>query len=399
MMSTLLPPHRLPKYRHYKPKNLAVVRINGKDHYLGKYGSEQSHEKYRRLVANWLADHPSNATGQPVNQSDGDLSIAELLVAYLRFAEDYYRRDGKPTKELANIRQALRPLRELYSLTSVHEFGPLALKTVRQAMINAGLCRNEINKRIRRIVGVFRWGVENELVPSPIHHGLKAVSGLRKGQFGVRESEPVRPVDEAFVNAVQPYVSRQVWAMIQLQRLTGMRPGEVVLMRQNDLNMTGPVWTYIPETHKTEHHGHRRTVYLGPQAQGILRPWLREDRSAYLFSPREALEEHWQARRSQRRTPMTPSQRARRRKTRRSRPIGEHYTTMSYGHAIARACKKAGIPRWHSNQLRHNAATRLRKEFGIEAAQLVLGHARADVTQVYAERDEGRAREIALCVG
>ena len=39
---------RPPKYRHYKPKGLAVVRIDGKDHYLGKFGSEQSHEKYRR---------------------------------------------------------------------------------------------------------------------------------------------------------------------------------------------------------------------------------------------------------------------------------------------------------------------------------------------------------------
>ena len=46
---------RLPKYRHFKPKNLAVVRIDDRDHYLGKYDSPESHERYHRLVAEWLA--------------------------------------------------------------------------------------------------------------------------------------------------------------------------------------------------------------------------------------------------------------------------------------------------------------------------------------------------------
>ena len=46
---------RIPKYRHYRPKDLAVVRIDGHDHYLGKYDSPQSHENYHRLVAEWLA--------------------------------------------------------------------------------------------------------------------------------------------------------------------------------------------------------------------------------------------------------------------------------------------------------------------------------------------------------
>ena len=34
---------RTPKYRQYKPKNLAVVRIEGRDQYLGKYGSPESY--------------------------------------------------------------------------------------------------------------------------------------------------------------------------------------------------------------------------------------------------------------------------------------------------------------------------------------------------------------------
>ena len=49
----------LPKYRHYKPKNLAVVRIDGRDVYLGRYDSPESREKYRRVVAEWLTRIPT----------------------------------------------------------------------------------------------------------------------------------------------------------------------------------------------------------------------------------------------------------------------------------------------------------------------------------------------------
>src|SRR6476646_5133730 len=42
---------------------------------------------------------------------------------------------------------------------------------------------------------------------------------------------------------------------------------------------------------------------------------------------------------------------------------------------------------WHPHQLRHNAATRFRREFGLDVAQVLLGHKTLAVTQVYAERD------------
>ena len=95
-------------------------------------------------------------------------------------------------------------------------------------MIDSGLARTTINQRVGRIVRLFKWAVENELVPPGVHHGLKAVAGLQKGRSEARETEPVRPVPDAPVEAIRPHVARQVWAMIELQRLTGMRPGEVV---------------------------------------------------------------------------------------------------------------------------------------------------------------------------
>jgi integrase len=148
------------------------------------------------------------------------------------------------------------------------------------------------------------------------------------------------------VKAVQPLVSRQVWAMIELQGLTGMRPGEVVLMRTSDLEMTGDVWTYTPHRHKTEHHGKKREVLLGPRAREILQPWLKSDLDAYLFSPAEAMAERQEQLRQQRKTSVQPSQ-CNRRKARPKKAPGAHYTVASYRRAIQVACHKAGIPKWH----------------------------------------------------
>ena len=79
--------------------------------------------------------------------------------------------------------------------------------------------------------------------------------------------------------------------------------------------------------------------------------------------------------------------------------MGECYDTNSYRKAIERACTKADVPRWTPHRLRHNAATRIRKEFGLEAAQILLGHAQADVTQIYAEVDHAKAIKVAEEIG
>ena len=143
---------RTPKYRLHKASGLAVVTINGRDIYLGPSGSQESQAEYRRLVAEWLTNH--RQTGS-VPRSSTDLTVNELMLAYLRHVDGYHRKNGKPTTEPANIKLALRPLQRIYGHTVAREFGPLALKAVRQAMIDADLCRNEVNKRVRHVVRMF----------------------------------------------------------------------------------------------------------------------------------------------------------------------------------------------------------------------------------------------------
>lgn len=191
---------------------------------------------------------------------------------------------------------------------------------------------------------------------------------------------------------------RQVWAMIQLQLLTGMRPGEARLMRGCDLDVSGNIWTYSPVSHKTEHYGIERTVYLGPRAREVIKPFLEIDTSAFLFSPTDAMAERRASQRRQRKTMVQPSQVSRRKAHPRRRP-GDHYCREAYRGAVQRACVKAGVPPWTPAQLRHNAATRFRKEYGLKVAQIMLGHQSAEVTQIYAERDRDRAMAVVARIG
>ncbi len=71
----------------------------------------------------------------------------------------------------------------------------------------------------------------------------------------------------------------------------------------------------------------------------------------------------------------------------------------SFCRAVHRGCKRAGVQQWCPIQLRHAAGTEVREKMGLEAAQVHLGHARCDVTQVYAETSQAKAIEVASRVG
>lgn len=82
-------------------------------------------------------------------------------------------------------------LRTLFSDAVAAEIQSWQLKAVGQAIIDSSLCCNEVNKRFRRLVRMFAWGVDEGLVPSPVYWGLKAIKGVKKGRKGVRESEAI----------------------------------------------------------------------------------------------------------------------------------------------------------------------------------------------------------------
>jgi len=132
----------------------------------------------------------------------------------------------------------------------------------------------------------------------------------------------------------------------------------------------------------------------------VLLRYLARDSQSYCFRPCDSEAKRRAEAHAERKTPLKYGNRPGKNQKRNSkRKPGEKYNTNSYRKAIHRACDKAGVKRWSPNRLRHAAATEVRREFGLEAAQILLGHSNADVTQIYAERDLTKALEIARKIG
>jgi hypothetical protein len=196
-----------PSYRLHKPTGQAVVTLNGHDHYLGKHDTAESRELYDRKIAEWLA----NGRREPIRAgAPGDataLTVNELLLAYLRHAQTYYAKDGRPTSQQDRIRLALRPVWELYGRTDAKDFGPLALKAVRERMIAHGYVRSHVNALVGCVKRMFKWAVAEELVPAAVLHGLEAVTGLRRGRTKAPDNVPVAPVAPAVVEDTLPHLT------------------------------------------------------------------------------------------------------------------------------------------------------------------------------------------------
>ena len=155
------------------------------------------------------------------------------------------------------------------------------------------------------------------------------------------------------------------------------RPGEARNINADEIDMTGDVWTYTPGRHKTQHQGKARFIFIGPKAQAVLAPFLdTTTKCRRLFT----------------------------------RPSVKPFERWHYADAINRACDKA-FPapkclnaeavkawrkrhRWAPNRLRHSRGTELRQRFGLDVAKAVLGHSKVETTQIYAEQDKQKARDV-----
>lgn len=427
-----------PAYRLHLGSGQAIVTINGREHYLGLWRSPKSHERYAAMIRQWRLAGEATL--------DGSASLVDVLLAYRVHALDYYKQPtGGVSAEVEHIGNAVRVLRELYASTPAAEFSPLKLRVVRDAMVAKGWSRMYVNSQVKRLRRIFRWAASVELLPVAIHQALATVDPLKRGRTTAPDHPEVRPVDWSMVQAILPHVSRQVGAMIELQWLTGMRGGEVTAMRAADIDMNANVWTYRPTSHKTSWRGHQREIALGPQAQAIIREFLTTDTQRFLFSPADAEAERRRKLHARRKTPLSCGNKpGTNRKRRPAKRPGDRYDSSAYHHAIVMACgralplpehlqprvitsangdakprretravwrmrltdeEKAEIRAWrrehrfHPHQLRHSFATRVRREHGIEAAKILLGHKGLDMTLRYAEDDRGTAHSVAAKIG
>lgn len=334
---------------------------------LGRWGSPESRAKLRQLQEELDATVPLEGGGL-------GLTVADLVAGFLKHAKTHYRHaDGRPTTELANYPASCRHALKRFGSTPARDFGPLALKQVRQDMIAAGWARKTVNQHVGRLKRIFKWAASEQMVPVAVFAGLQTVAGLQRGRTPAPDHPPVKPPEATALRRAYRYLKPVLRAMVHVQLLTGMRCQDVCGLSGAEIDRPGvvldgvPIWIFRPSAHKTAWRGHSKAVAIGPKAQRILRPFLDAAGDGALFRP--------------------------------ARPGSKPYDSHGYGQRIHDACERAGVEHWSPGQLRHAAATTIQHEYGIDGARAALGHRSHAITSVYAERDMRTAAEIARKIG
>jgi integrase len=347
---------RLPMYSLHKATGQARVWLNGKDHYLGAYGSRESHVRYGELMKQF-------ATGVVVdpilnqNPADTGPTVNELALAYVCFAKTHYRKNGKPTAEFDCIKSAIKPLVNLFGSTPAKSFGPAALKATRQKMVDGGTwCRSYINKSVGRIRRVFRWGVEGELVPSTVLLGLEAVSPLLAGRTTATDHAPRTAISVDHLERVRNKVGQRTRDMIDIAVLTGCRPGELCSLTAEMIDVSDPTaWVASLADHKNSHRGKSRSLVFGEKSQAILKKYLVKNKAATIFKIQRA----------------------------------------TFSNQLKKACDDLNLPRFTGHWLRHQAASEIRETHGLDGVQASLGHATVSQSDHYAHVSLDKAKEVA----
>ena len=381
-----MPKKNIPSYRLHKASGQAIVDLEGRTFYLGKYGSKASREEYERRIAEYL----TNGRKLPPTLAKTGISCQELAIHFLEWAEEYYVKNGKPTETFKHCQRALSRLVQHYGNESVNEFSPLSLVFLQKQWIEKGYGRPTINRYVCIIKQAFKHGVKFGRVDALTFYALQAVDSLKKGRTKAPEYREIQPISDEIVEKTLRFLQPTVADMVRIQRLIGGRPQDIRNMRLCDIDQTGDVWAYRPFTHKTEHKGKVRVVAIGPRAQAILMPYLlkkRETPEAFLFSPQDTVRDQKIERRRKRKTlnkkgQVQPSQQNRSNPNAARKP-GEKYTKNSYAQAIERACIRAGVPHWTPNQLRHTAGTQTTANVSLEAAKEFLGHSSITTTEKF----------------
>lgn len=392
----LATPEKLPALRIHKGKNLAYVRINGKFNYFGPPDDPETMQKYRSFCAELVA------SGR-IPEKPGESSRITIKDLVDRFEADEYNRRGHVE---SYAWMAGRALLDLYGTEEAGSFGPKKLKAMiawlsaRHALQDdeghrgtKQMTRSTINHMMVAVRRIFKWGVSEELLNTETWQALTAVSGLRAGESAAKEPRKIHPVNEKLVNSTVKHMPATLVAVIRLLQYSGARPSEVLELTPNMINRTGKIWEVRLKKHKTAHHGRERVLYFGPKAQKVIIPFLFRDGDAPLFSPIEAIHQ----RNKGCPTPRRDNQRPNNRRT--ARVLNSTYTAQDLNRAIRRVCDATGLERWTPYQLRHLAATKARAAAGLDAAQVMLGHSSADITEIYAELDATKARAIARRIG
>lgn len=366
-------------------KGRARVRYRGQEFYLGPWGSPEAEREYQKLIVH-LAKMENQPEKIPVNLADP--TVGDLCCAYL---DDLKKRSPADGRRVEEAIFAIKPLTRVWGDLPTKQFKRNHLQKLQEAMATGSWltpeekkyrqrrkmpiawCQKQVNRQIVRVRAVFRWG-EGTLAPEGIWNHLRSLPPMPDDHPLARHTEPTHVTTREELEKVKQHCPDAVATMLELQWLAGMRSGEVRIMRTRDLDRSGDVWLYRPGSHlpygqhKNSWRRHKRVIPLGPEAQRILLPWLRDDQpDAYLFCPEQ------------------------------KRKL-DHYSRVVYAQAVNRACKKAGV-KIRPYGGRHAARDRIAAEAGAEAAKAQLGHKTLAVTESYGSLNMELAKEVMKKIG
>lgn len=388
----------IPAYKLHKASGRAYCQVDRKQHYFGTFGTRESRADYRAFVERW-----ERVKGKlQAEVDDGEPgTILEAVQVYLDEALGEIS-----ATERADIERNLTTLTDRYGDCYVDDFKPLQLRDLRDHWCAAGHVRKTINKAMGRIRQFFQWCVREEFAQPDTHSRLLAEPNLKRGKKAP-DNPPVEAVPESDYLATLPQLSSRLRAMAQIQFLCGSRPAEVCAIRGREIHQAGSVrigrssiqvpagvWLWMPP-HKTQRLEKLVVYTMGPQAQAIVAPWLRDNPDEHLFQPREQRVEQYAALR----TDESPAAVQRREKRKQRRP-GTRYarsawTTDSYDKSIAAAAKRAKVPHWSPNQLRHSFVSRTTALSNLLTASAAVSHSSPDVTLMYLDRQIQEVAKLA----
>lgn len=266
-------------------------------------------------------------------------TVNDVIDKWSAHAEMYY----SGSKEAADSIRGMRMFREMFGTRPAETITHPDMIDYRNALAARGYVRTTVNKYLGFVKRMYAWALDERIVSAQAKAEATAISQLKRGRGNVVEGKVVAAVPDTDIEKTCAELAEPLADMVRVHRLCGARPDEICQLSWDCVERRGKVWAYRPQKHKNKHRNKPRVIVFGPKAQAILAKY---EGDGYVFSPRQTA----------------------------GRSVGEKWKVEAYHRAVSRAAKRAGVPHWHPNQLRHTCATEIRRKIGTAAASAVLGH-------------------------
>lgn len=409
-----------PRAKVHARSGMARVRVCGKEVWLGPAGSAAADQRYRQILAAWVASggrsiddgignepaldnqpavakvkRPRNPSRQDVPKARSTMTVGGLVLAYL--ASIKAGRTDSEVRALSKWWRARELANALFSRSAVPiaQFGPRMLREVRDELAATPKtyevadeikhrARSHVNRLIRETVAMFAWAVSEELVPADVWQSLKTTPHLRAGESQARETRPRQPVTAEDVEAILPFLPPVLADAVRFCRLVSCRPIEACNLRMRDVQPCAGILKWTLDRHKTAHHGIIKQIPIGPKAEAVIRRWAAGKAPAMPVFAR--------ADRDRVKVKGTIA-------TKPYRSTRQTFTPEEIRKAIAAACDLAERPRWTTYQLRHAGLTEVRAKLGVEAEAAVAGWSTPKLAYHYASLKFEEGAEAARRLG